>query len=588
MRRTRSVLVIAGLLALALLVTGGIVFWARTRGSPEGVAAQYLAAWERGDYAAMRSLTVDAPAGFADRHVRMRKTLDVARQRFTTGDTRRGDDTATVTFTATMTLRDVGDWTYQGRLRLVPHEREWRVKWSPAALHPALANGGELRRTQTWPDRAPILAADGSRLDSGDQPGSVRQLVGALEPITEEQLEQLGSPYAEGDIVGQSGLQRQYERRLAGTPTVTIDVTTGQDDGDDTGDADGAREDEARTIGKVGGRQGEPVQTTLDPKVQAAASDALGDQQKPTALVAVRPATGEVLAVANKPGGFDRALLGRYPPGSTFKVVTAAALLGDGVSPDAEVACPATTSVGGRAFRNYEGHGYGTVSFHEAFAQSCNTTFVNLAAERLGGTQLAETARDFGFGARFAAGIPAAGGRFPTPQDDAELAAAGIGQARVLASPLHMATVAAAVADGTWRPPRLVVTGDRAEDGGGRGDAGARADASPAAGDGSANPRPASPRELEPEAVDALRQFMPSVVTEGTAASVDFPSGVAGKTGTAEYGSATGGEDPPTHAWFIGYHGDPAEGVAFAVVVEGGGVGAEVAGPVAAEFLRGL
>ncbi|MFC7732033.1 penicillin-binding transpeptidase domain-containing protein [Actinomadura keratinilytica] len=77
----------------------------------------------------------------------------------------------------------------------------------------------------------------------------------------------------------------------------------------------------------------------------------------------------------------------------------------------------------------------------------------------------------------------------------------------------------------------------------------------------------------------ALRTLMPAVVSEGTAAEVGFPAGTAGKTGTAEYGS---GDDPPTHAWFIGYRGD----LAFAVVVEGGGTGAGAAAPIAAEFLR--
>ncbi|MER6169662.1 NTF2-like N-terminal transpeptidase domain-containing protein [Streptosporangium sp. NPDC001681] len=91
----------------------------------------------------------------------------------------------------------------------------------------------------------------------------------------------------------------------------------------------------------------------------------------------------------------------------------------------------------------------------------------------------------------------------------------------------------------------------------------------------------AEPRKLEPEILRALRTLMPAVVVEGTASAVPFPSGTAGKTGTAEFGS---GKEPPSHAWFIGYRGD----LAFSIVVEGGGAGSTVAAPIASRFLTGL
>jgi cell division protein FtsI/penicillin-binding protein 2 len=119
-----------------------------------------------------------------------------------------------------------------------------------------------------------------------------------------------------------------------------------------------------------------------------------------------------------------------------------------------------------------------------------------------------------------------------------------------------MASVAAAIADGAWRPPRIVPK-----------------DIVP---DHTLRPRP-----LEKAVVTALRDLMPAVVTDGTAHAVHFPSGTAGKTGTAEYGS---GKEPPAHSWFIGYRDD----VAFAVVVEGGGAGSAVAAPIAARFLTEL
>jgi cell division protein FtsI/penicillin-binding protein 2 len=208
--------------------------------------------------------------------------------------------------------------------------------------------------------------------------------------------------------------------------------------------------------------------------------------------------------------------------------------------------------VGGRTFENFEGEVLGAIPFTKAFADSCNTAFVQLADRRLDGAKLAAAARAFGFEAAPSAGLPAITGRFPTPGDDTELAAAAIGQGRVVASPLLMAGVAGAVDNGTWRPPRLA-----------------------------AEAKPAAPRPLDPGVTASLRGLMRAVVQQGTAAPAHLPGGTAGKTGTAEFGS---GDPLPTHAWFIGFRGD----LAFAVVVEGGGVGGRVAAPIAARFLTAL
>ena len=95
----------------------------------------------------------------------------------------------------------------------------------------------------------------------------------------------------------------------------------------------------------------------------------------------MQPSTGDVLAVANRPSdsSFDRALEGRYPPGSTFKVISTAALLRDGLNTNEVVDCPRTSNVGGRVFRNFEGGAQGAVPFARDFATSCNTAFVSLA-----------------------------------------------------------------------------------------------------------------------------------------------------------------------------------------------------------------
>jgi cell division protein FtsI/penicillin-binding protein 2 len=302
------------------------------------------------------------------------------------------------------------------------------------------------------------------------------------------------------------------------------------------------------------GDPGRPVRTTLSTDVQRAAEVALGDRTDEAALVAVQPSTGDVLAVANRPvdSAYDRALEGRYPPGSTFKVVTTAALLRDGLRPDDMVDCPRTITVGGRSFKNFEGSAQGAVPFSRDFAQSCNTAFVSLT-ERLPADALGETARDFGLGEAFKLGMPAAEAEVPPGRDLVARAAAMIGQDRILASPLTMAGVAATVADGRWRAPRLL------------------------AGDPEQEGRPLPSGEL-----DTLRALTRAVVTEGTGTALaGIPGDVHGKSGTAEYG---GGDPPPTHAWFIAYRDD----IAIAVLVENGRSGGSVAAPIAARFLQAL
>jgi cell division protein FtsI/penicillin-binding protein 2 len=377
--------------------------------------------------------------------------------------------------------------------------------------------------------------------------GFARALLGTVGPATAEQLERLGPEYGPGDAVGQSGLQARYERRLGGTATRRIVIRV--------------RGVPTETLLTRRGRDGRPVRTTLDPAVQRAAEAALGDDaaggagdggvgDEPAALVAVQPSTGDVLAVANRPvdSAYNRALEGRYPPGSTFKVVTTAALLRAGLRPQEVVDCPPTATVGGRSFRNFEGGAAGAVPFAQNFAESCNTAFVGLT-ERLPATALRDAGRDFGLGERVRLGMPVADSQVPPGRDLVARAAAMIGQDRILASPLAMAGVAATVADGRWRAPRLL------------------------AGD----PRREGP-PLDPSERDTLRSLMRSVVTGGTGTALaSIPGAVHGKSGTAEYG---GGDPPPTHAWFIAYRDD----VAIAVLVENGRSGGSVAAPIAARF----
>jgi cell division protein FtsI/penicillin-binding protein 2 len=300
---------------------------------------------------------------------------------------------------------------------------------------------------------------------------------------------------------------------------------------------------------------GQPVQTSIDMRYQLAASHAVSaaSTNKPIDMVVLQPSTGKVLAVIERPGGFDRALSGIFPPGSTFKIVTASALSKKGLRPSTSVQCPATVNIGGRTFHNFDNERLGSTSLLNAFAVSCNTTFAMLATQHLDGSSLGSMAKTFGFNARPALGIPATLGHFATPRQPVDLAAGAFGQGKDLVNPLSQATMAAAIENGTWRPPQLVV-----------------------------NPAPqqsSQPRKISSGILGTLRPMMRAVVTKGTAAGVGFPSGVYGKTGTAEYGS---GSSPPSHAWFIGYRGN----LAFAVLVEGGGVGADASAPIANAFLH--
>jgi cell division protein FtsI/penicillin-binding protein 2 len=207
-------------------------------------------------------------------------------------------------------------------------------------------------------------------------------------------------------------------------------------------------------------------------------------------------------------------------------------------------------TLGGRAIRNAGGRDLGTIDLAEAFAQSCNTTFAAATVEDLDSGILDDVAARFGFDVEPSLGVPSPTPTFPEPADVADLAASAIGQARILVSPTHMASVAGTVAAGAWRPPTVIFSAVRADG-----------------------------IELERSAVSTLESLMRSVVTTGTGTNANVPGvTVHGKTGSAEFGV---GDDIGTHAWFIGWWDD----YAIAVVVEGGGGGGSVAAPIAADVI---
>jgi len=411
-------------------------------------------------------------------------------------------------------------------------------------------------------------------------PGFAEHVLGRTGEITAEGLEELGQPYRVGDVVGLSGIEAAYESQLAGTPSGDIQLT----------DAAG---EVVEVLDRIEGRDPQPVATTLDRTAQAAVESALAATDQPAAAVVV-DRDGNVRAAASRPlADFNRALAGRYPPGSTFKVVTTGALLANGVTPDTPVECAQTTNAGGRVFKNFESSSLGTVPFGLAFAESCNTAFISASAG-VPDADLVAAAESFGFNTDYSVGLNTFGGSFPTPVDPTEHAAASIGQGRVEASPLHMATVAAAVIDGTWDAPVLLPDPPAGGDANG-GEAISTTTAAAGAaqttattgteGESAAGAGPTTrpePRTLPAGTADTLLGLMRRVVTEGSGQEAAITGvEIAGKTGTAEFGS---GDPLPTHAWFIGIRGDNA----VAVLVEGGGVGGRVAAPIAGAILAGL
>src|SRR6185437_647455 len=306
------------------------------------------------------------------------------------------------------------------------------------------------------------------------------------------------------------------------------------------------------------------LKTTIDPTVQALARAAVGMHSR-SSMVVLRPSTGAILAVANSAGSGDTALTGGLAPGSTFKIVTTAALLNHGyVSLYSPVSCPLTVTVQGVVYHNSsDGTGKNEESlppgtpFITDFAQSCNNAFTQFYKQLEGG-KLAGTASTY-FGLNQAWDIGLGSNQYfgmPGGSSGAELAQENFGQGRIVASPLAMASVAATVGTGSFHQPYLV-----------NGVTKVTASSLPSGTDAS------------------IKTMMRAVVTSGTAAGVF--SGVSGplyaKTGTAE---TDANKDGKTNAWMVVY--DPNLDIALGVVVQDSGFGAVYAGPEARYVLAHL
>ncbi|MEU6000374.1 penicillin-binding transpeptidase domain-containing protein [Streptomyces sp. NPDC047197] len=477
-------------------------------------ARAFLADWEAGRMAQAAALTSSPEQ--AERVLNsFTAGLDIRKPTLTPGATKAGEDgTVTVAFTAKMPVTDLGTWTYGSAVPLRKQDDgAWKVDWALSLVHPKLSSTEKFRLEREDSAGPTITDRDGSDLSAEKHP--------SLGPL----LPQI----AGGSGAGPRGAVRRVDRA--------------------TGDIKGTE----ASFGKKSDRPADrPVATTLDATWQSAAEKALAAEAdgKDAALVALRIDDGEILAVANSPSsGFNRAVSGTYAPGSTWKIVTTSALLlKDAVAPGDVVDCPQYLTVGKR-FQNVETSEYRGATFRKDFTASCNTAFISLR-DKVDDRELGDVAdKYFGVGQKWNVGIPSYDGSVPVPRDQTEKAASMIGQGRVQANPLIMASVTATAVSGTFHQPTLT---------------GAAEDST-------------TTTPLPGEVVGQLRELMRATVTEGTATVLsDLPGEVGAKTGTAEVS-----EDAPNNGWFVAHRGN----VAVACVVEKGVTGGASAGPVVRSLL---
>jgi cell division protein FtsI/penicillin-binding protein 2 len=532
-------------------------------------AESFAQAWERQDFKAMHNQLTD---GSASRYplAKFRNVYESAERTITAaqvstggvhqGETPEGEDAAVIPIRfETHAFGEVsGD--------LVVPLSDGSIAWTPNLVFPGLVPGEQLQRRTRAPERAPILANDGTPLASGPASARTSPLgsvatavageVGTPKRAEAEEVEARGFPA--GTLTGISGLELAFNNRLSGQPGGQLLAVA-------------AGEGRQRILASGEPKAGKPVRTTIDPGLQRAAVSALGDLFGGVAVLDARK--GSVLALAGA------AFSAPQPPGSTFKVITTTAALDAGVVKLSDT-FPVVQSavVGGREIANAHDE-YCGGTFPEAFAKSCNSVFAPLGP-KIGSEQLVGTAEAFGFNspptmynrAATAAVDPPSSSLPKSIPDDLDLGVTAIGQGEVLATPLELASVAQTIAAGGMRSPTPIVDG------------GLGPDAKPV-------------RVTSKETAATVTDLMEKVVNEGTGTAGAVPGvQVAGKTGTAEIGpkpfepgqEPAPGEQPEQEvdAWFTAFApaGDPSL-VAAAMVVNADGDGGTVAAPIVQQVL---
>ncbi|MBY6434940.1 penicillin-binding transpeptidase domain-containing protein [Rhodococcoides kroppenstedtii] len=493
-------------------------------------------------------------------------------------------DTATVDYTYTWHLPRDRTWTYDGSLRMGRRGGDWVVRWNSTDLHPTLGDTQSMVLRSTAAPRARVNEHAGSDVLV---PGTVFGVSWTVAELTSDRivstaraLERLLRPF-DDSITAQSTVESATAARgayrvvtlreedydtvsaeLSALPGVTVTEESDLVSTDRSFAPDLVSQVKKTVMDRVDGEAGwsvvavnangadvgvltetapEPVPSisiSLDRPIQVAAQNAVNVSRDQAMMVVIQPSTGDILAVAQNEAA-DRdgpvASTGLYPPGSTFKIVTAGAAIAEGLAtPGSTVPCPGRIVIGERSVPNYNEFSLGDVSMSTAFTRSCNTSFAKLASE-MGPDDLTSAAAMFGIGPEYTVtGLPTESGSVPPAPDLVQRTEDGFGQGKVLVSTFGMALAAATVAHGSTPTPRLIQGEETAVEG----------------------DRPT----VDPAVVDGLRGMMRSVVTSGTADRIADQGEVYGKTGEAEV-------DGGSHAWFVGYRGD----LAFATLVVRGG-----------------
>lgn len=419
-------------------------------------------------------------------------------------------------------------------------------------------------------------------------------LLGYVREVSEEQMR--GGRHRRGDFAGQSGLERLLD-----------DYLRGQDGGEQVEvDALGRP---LRVIRRQEPRPGAHVITTVDRRIQEVAERAMGDHAG--AVVVLDPRSGDLLTMTSSPAFeldqlagplereawlrlvkdphhplLNRAIQSQYAPGSVFKLVVAAAALQEGViTPFDRFRCAPSFQLGQWTFRNWEDKDRGDLDLYQALVRSCNTFFYQLGL-KVGIEAIARYAREFGLG--LATEIPLAGekvGLIPTPAwkrrqsggrwHPGDTLNVSIGQGQVLVTPLQIARMMSAIANGgiLWRP-RLV---QRVESLDGR-----LLHAEPS--------RVGGTLDLSPAVFTFLRRSLWGVVNDGgTGAAARLARvAVAGKTGTAQTIRGSHAAKGQDHAWFAAFAPADDPTVVVVVLVERGGRGGQTAAPIARKILEGI
>ncbi|ANS26146.1 penicillin-binding protein [Rhodococcus opacus] len=558
---------------------------------PDTVSQQFADALNSDDVQAAAELTTD-PAAATAAITAMYDGLGNKDGTFTRTDVQEsGDDGGTFTMDVSWPFAPGQEWKYSTTGNATKEGDDWKIVWDPAVLAPGLTDDTTVRYTTTTGTPPKVLAAGGApileqqvvtlvNLEQGADTAAVAALLSPIAPtITAASLQQdlagaQGKPVTaislraedlapiEPQLRQLAGVTLAPQTRLLSTDKALASPTLaglgdlwqeGQDASAGWAVQLVGQDGAAKSIAGQQGPDAPDIATTLDLPMQMAAEQALADVPQQAAIVALRPSTGEVLAVAqNAPADAlgPIALTGLYPPGSTFKTVTTSAALQAGAAtPDTVLPCPGTENIEGRQIPNDDEFDLGAVPLHTAFARSCNTTMGRLAVG-LPPDALQQAALQFGLGVDYVTpGLTTVTGNVPVADSPAARVESGIGQGQVTATPFGMAMVAASIANGSTPSPMLV-------------------QGQPGTADKTAPTVPAN-------VTSDLRTMMRETVTGGTATALQDIPGLLGKTGTAESGNG------PAHGWFVGIKDD----LAFAVFIATGDSSAPAV-QAAGRFLR--